>query len=313
VDEVETREMSLPFRESAVGLRETPRFSVIIPCYNAASTLSVQLDALATQVWDEPWEILVADNGSTDRTRAILEDYRTRLPQLRVVDASARRGQPYALNTAAAASRAEFIAFVDADDEVGDGWVAAMGKALVGGRDFVAGRFDMVRLNAPWVRATRDNLQAHGLMHLWYPPYLPFAGGCGLGVRRTLHDTVGGFDEALTYVHDTDYCVKIQLAGIKLSFVEDALLHIRLRDTYSGIFRQCRLWAEYNVALYARYREQTKPDSFHPWRAYGRAWWDVLRLLLDVRDRGTLGRFVGDLGWQLGRLRGTLKYWAPPV
>jgi glycosyltransferase involved in cell wall biosynthesis len=288
-----------------------PRLSVVIPCYNAASTLRVQLDALAAQRWEEPWEVIVADNGSDDASSVILGAYLARLPHLRVVDASARRGQPYALNTGAAASAAEFLAFVDADDEVAAGWVAAIGEALVGGCDFVASRFDMTRLNAPWVQATRDNTQEHGLAKLWYPPYLPFAGGCGLGVRRTIHEAVGGFDEALPYVHDTDYCVRIQLAGTKLQFVENALLHIRLRDTYRSIFRQSRLWSEYNVALYSRYRDPMNPvlDS---WRDCARAWWEMARGVLEMRDRGSLGRCVAEFGWQVGRLKGNLKYRTGP-
>jgi glycosyltransferase involved in cell wall biosynthesis len=291
-----------------------PRLSVVIPCYNAASTLRAQMDALAAQRWDEPWEIIVADNGSTDHSRAVLEEYQTRLPQLRIVDASARRGQPYALNTGAAASRAEFLAFVDADDEVGPGWVAALGNAFVNGCDFVASRFDMERLNAPWVRETRGNGQANGLMQLWYPPFLPFAGGCGLGVRRTFHAMVGGFDEALPYVHDTDYCIKIQLTGAKLHFVPEALVHIRLRDDFRAMFRQSRLWAEANVLVYRRYQSSVSPPpSWHPWRAYGLDWLYLLRDTYEVRCRGTLGAWISRLGWQIGRFVGSVKHGVGPA
>ena len=38
------------------------KLSVIIPCYNAETTLAVQLEALARQRWSEPWEVLVVDN-----------------------------------------------------------------------------------------------------------------------------------------------------------------------------------------------------------------------------------------------------------
>ena len=45
------------------------RLSVIIPCYNAAATLGEQLTALSEQVWDQPWEVIVADNGSSGQLR----------------------------------------------------------------------------------------------------------------------------------------------------------------------------------------------------------------------------------------------------
>ncbi|MBF2059991.1 glycosyltransferase family 2 protein, partial [Fischerella thermalis] len=42
------------------------KVSVIIPCLNAAETIGVQLEALANQQWSQPWEVIIADNGSTD-------------------------------------------------------------------------------------------------------------------------------------------------------------------------------------------------------------------------------------------------------
>ena len=47
-----------------VEKREMIQLSGVIPCFNAAATLRVQLDALVLQQWDRPWEVLVADNGS---------------------------------------------------------------------------------------------------------------------------------------------------------------------------------------------------------------------------------------------------------
>jgi glycosyltransferase involved in cell wall biosynthesis len=40
--------------------------SVVIACYNAAETLPVQLEALSKQEWSRQWEVVLADNGSTD-------------------------------------------------------------------------------------------------------------------------------------------------------------------------------------------------------------------------------------------------------
>ena len=81
------------------------KLSVIIPCYNAAETIAEQLEALTRQQWDKPWEIIVANNRSTDGSMAIVERYMERLPNLRIVDASERQGQPFALNTGILAAR----------------------------------------------------------------------------------------------------------------------------------------------------------------------------------------------------------------
>ncbi len=77
------------------------RLSVIIACLNGADTIGAQLDALAAnQQWSEPWEVIFADNGSTDGTVTIVEQYRHKLPKLLIVDASDQPGKAYACNVA---------------------------------------------------------------------------------------------------------------------------------------------------------------------------------------------------------------------
>ncbi|HEY4573152.1 MAG TPA: glycosyltransferase family A protein, partial [Thermoanaerobaculia bacterium] len=103
------------------------KLSVVIPCLNAAATLGVQLAALTRQSWPGGWEVIVADNGSTDGSREIVESYRGRLPGLALVDASDRRGQAHARNLGAAAATGDALLFCDADDEVAPGWMEALG------------------------------------------------------------------------------------------------------------------------------------------------------------------------------------------
>ena len=62
--------------------------SVIVPCRNAATFIGMQLEALARQRCDRDWEVVVADNGSTDQTRGVVESYRAKLPRLVLMDAS---------------------------------------------------------------------------------------------------------------------------------------------------------------------------------------------------------------------------------
>ena len=64
--------------------------SVVIPCFNDEETIGSQLEAVAKQAWSGEWEVVVSDNGSRDNTLAIVEQFRERLPNLRVVDSSDR-------------------------------------------------------------------------------------------------------------------------------------------------------------------------------------------------------------------------------
>jgi glycosyltransferase involved in cell wall biosynthesis len=49
--------------------------SVVIPCFNAAETITNQLEALSSEKYSETWEIIISDNGSTDQTLLIVEQY----------------------------------------------------------------------------------------------------------------------------------------------------------------------------------------------------------------------------------------------
>jgi glycosyltransferase involved in cell wall biosynthesis len=281
------------------------KLSVVIPCYNAEDTISEQLDALSQQNWIEPWEIIVADNRCTDNSMEIVRRYQEKLPNLRIVDASDRQGQPYALNVGAEAADGEALTFCDADDVVGDGWVSAMGSAL-SEHDFVACRIDIKKLNKIWVQMSHGNPQEHGLNVYRYPPYLPHGGGGTLGVKKVLYQIIGGFDESLPILHDTDFCWRLQRSGTKLHFVPGAVMHIRYRDAFRGIYRQAIGYAEYNVLLYKRYRPLGMPKLQS--RAVVDAWLNLLKRLYRIRSKGDLAAWIWLYGWRLGRLKGCIKH-----
>lgn len=71
------------------------KLSVILPCFNGAKTIALQLEALAHQCWSEPWELVVVNNGSTDDSMQIVQSYRNLLPNLRIVDASVGRSMKF--------------------------------------------------------------------------------------------------------------------------------------------------------------------------------------------------------------------------
>lgn len=180
--------------------------SVIIACYNEELHLSETLDALINQVFFGSWEILFADNGSTDRSADIFREYAQRHPgvPMRYLDASARRGKSHALNLALAAARGRVTLFCDADDVPAPGWLAAMAAALER-HDFVACRVDLDRLNTGWVRDYRPyDASLTGTGRTSYPPHAPYGGGGTLGFRRTLQAQVGLFDETSARLQDID-------------------------------------------------------------------------------------------------------------
>lgn len=285
------------------------KLSVIIPCFNAADTIGIQLEALASQRWSESWEVIVSDNGCTDNTIGIVNQYKGRFTNLRIVDASDKRGQAHARNKGAQCANGELFLFCDADDEVAPGWLAAMGEAL-SKYDFVACRIDIAKLNPAWIIKSRGHAQSDGLQTFRYPPYLPHAGGSTLGVRRWAHEAIGGFDESKTFLEDTDYCWKIQALGIKLHFVPHATAYVRLRHSIKGNYLQVRNYAEYSIKLYKEYRLLGMPKL--SWKKSLESWKglfiSVLKNIFKIRDRGDIAYWAWIFGWRIGRLRGCIKY-----
>ena len=288
------------------------KLSVVIPCYNAADTIVAQLEALCHQTWAGPWEVIVADNGSSDGSWEVAALYGTRLPKLQVVDASAYRGTSYARNTGAQAATGDVLLFCDADDEVAPGWLTAMGEALAQ-YDFVACRCDIHKLNAPELLSGRGNPQQDRLGRLQYPPFTLYAGGGTLGVKRSIHEAIGGFDVTMQFLEDTEYCLRIQCSGTELHFVPDAVMYCRFPATLPAIYRQAYNWAQYNVLLYKRWN-QTHWRDWSLWQSYLCTGVDLIKVSPRYH-RSWEGRAVllARFGRQMGLLKGSLVYRIPPV
>ena len=102
-----------------------PRFSVVIPAYNAAATLSRAIDSVRAQTWPAH-EIIVVDDGSTDATAEAAARHGDAVRLVR----QPNRGVAVARNAGAAAATGDWLAFLDADD-----WYAP----------------DRIKLHAEWV------------------------------------------------------------------------------------------------------------------------------------------------------------------
>jgi GT2 family glycosyltransferase len=282
------------------------RLSVVLPTLNGAPTIGEQLEALTRQDWDEGWELVVVDNGSTDATLEIVESYRNRLPALVVVEASDRPGMAHAINVGVRAATGDAVLFVNDDDIVADGWLGAMGAALRD-HDAVAGALEFDRLNEPWAVAVRGRPQSEGLMRFELGQ-LPFAFAATLGVSKRLHDEIGGFDDELdTAGEDVDYSWRLQYTGEEIHFVPSAVTHYRLRGGVRAGFMQARRYGEGMVLVYRKHRSHGAEVSAR-WRRGIRGWLGVARAFAGARSKAGFALAAWKLGWRVGMLTGSLKY-----
>jgi len=94
----------------------TPTFSIIIPVYNVAPYLRECLDSVLAQTYTS-WEALCVDDGSTDGSGAILDEYAAKDPRFRVIHQK-NAGVSAARNKALQKAQGEYFGFVDADDSI---------------------------------------------------------------------------------------------------------------------------------------------------------------------------------------------------
>ncbi|HEY9634073.1 MAG TPA: glycosyltransferase family A protein [Coleofasciculaceae cyanobacterium] len=289
------------------------KLSVILPCFNGADTIGVQLEALANQQWSEPWEVIVSNNGSTDNSMAIVEQYRERLPNLQIVDAytppGPRKGVTHSYNVGIQAATGDAFVFCEADDEVAPGWLAAMGEALKQ-YDFVAGALEYKKLNESWLVRECDKTVDTELQTSWIVPDLPYSSGCKLGMKRSVYEMVGEFDESSNTSWDTDFCWKVQGAGIKLHFVPNAVIHYRFAHNFPERYRKGRKWGECEVILLKKYGKPMVGLKKLKYRV--RAFLGVLRKLLSFlwnsQSKKALAEWVWSFGWSIGLLQGSIKH-----
>lgn len=299
--------------------RQAVALSVVIACYNGQDTLPIQLDALVAQEDPVPFEVIFADNGSTDRSTDIARSYADRL-DIRVLDASAVKGPGHARNVGVAAARADRIAFCDADDEVATTWVRVAYTAL-DNREFIAGKVDVEKLNSAATRRTRVMAQQEGLQESAVGVGFKHAGAGNMAFRREVFEAVDGFDESLRCLQDSDLCWRMQLAGTRLEYVPELIIFTRLRSTFTSMARQGFLYGKSFAQLEGRYGVNPHASGDDPvsetviataGRARRSPVRGVQRRIGRLAHLG-LGRTVWQAAWHLGHVSGRRDVRSHPV
>jgi len=270
--------------------------SVVIPVRNGMPWLEEQLRAIGAQSCEEPWEVVVADNGSTDGSLAFARDWAEQHSDVIVVDASGMRGTSAARNAGVEASKGEYLAFCDADDVVLSGWLCAMVEALRSA-DLVAGRFDFWSLNTiPPALPVRAATRQLG--------FLPAGLGANLAVRRSAFDEVGGFDEEFFPGEDIDLCWRLQLRGFTFAEAPGAVVSKRARSDFAGVFRQAYAYGRCGPLLHKRYRRAgAKRDLWWALKAWVWLLVSIPRLAQPTRRI----EWARGAGTRLGRLEASLR------
>lgn len=185
--------------------------TVIAPVLNERANVQALIESLASQTLP-PAEIVIADGGSTDGTRELLESLASRVEGLRVIDGPGGRGENR--NAAIAAAAYELIACIDAGCEAEADWLENIMKPLANGEDWVAGFYRPV---GKTLRATCAGLALMSVLEEVEPgSFIP--AGNSQGFRRSMWKQIGGFPENMVAAEDTLFGERALAAGYRPYF-----------------------------------------------------------------------------------------------
>jgi glycosyltransferase involved in cell wall biosynthesis len=211
-----------------------PQVSVIVPARDAEQTLAHTLAALAAQEVEAEYDVIVVDDGSTDRTAAIAA---TAGANVTLVTQPAS-GPGAARDLGVARSSAPMLAFCDADVFPTSGWLRAGLRALAGA-DLVQGKV----LPEPGVRLGAFDRT------LWITSSAGLWEAANLFMTRELFDRVGGFGDGITprrgkpLGEDVWLGYRALRSGARATYCPEALAHHAVfeRDWRGYVVERARL------------------------------------------------------------------------
>lgn len=207
----------------------TPRVSVIVPSFNDGHVLADALRSVQAQTM-EAWECVVVDDGSTDDTRRLAEEFAARDPRIRYVHQE-NRGLAAARNTGLRESAGAYVQLLDADDRLAPEKLAVQAAYLDAHADVdvVIGPATFFRTDAPdevlyslhgklsRPMAPRVSSSAEALRLL---EHFNIMVAIAPLVRRPVFGRAGGFQESLRACEDWDLWLRAALAGASFRYVD---------------------------------------------------------------------------------------------
>lgn len=231
--------------------------SVIIPAYNAASTIRACIEALHNQTYRGPYEVLVIDDGSTDETAVIAQEAGARV-------IFQNRGRPAAArNAGVAAAAGHIICCTDADCIPFSSWLSEM-VAIFDDPDVIGGKGIYA--------TTQKELVARFVQIEYEDKYdllakqetIDFIDTYSAAYRRDVFLANNGFDEQFPYLEDQELSFRLAARGYKMVFQKTAVVyHLHSHNLYRYI-RKKFIIGYWKAQVVRRFPKQGVKDSHTP-------------------------------------------------
>ncbi len=211
------------------------RISVIIPTLNEEQVIGRSLASLETQtLGKDAFDVIVVDNGSSDRTLEIAQAFGTSL-DLRILT---KHGASISAlrNFGAAASTAAVLAFLDSDCIAPADWLASAWRLLSEQEERIIGAHYSIPADSLWVGKIW-----YGQMATEKRGLVSYVPGGDLLISRSTFFKIGGFDESVETSEDCDFCQRAAASGVQvLSVPALSVIHLGTPQTLGGFYRKER-------------------------------------------------------------------------
>jgi glycosyltransferase involved in cell wall biosynthesis len=265
-------------------MNDGPAISVIMSVYNAGRYLREAVESVLAQTFTD-FEFLIVDDGSTDGSPRLLQEYERRDPRIRLT-VRGNKGLTRTLNEALAVARGEFIARMDCDD-------VALPERFEAQREFLLSHPDVVCAGSYWqlvdaagrlLTTIRPPTEDAEMQRLLLRGHSPICHPAAM-FRRDAAARVGGYDETFTTAQDVDLWLRLGEVG-KLSNVPRVLLKFRLHQSSVSETKRVQQRSMSRLACeraWARRGIEGRFEAEEPWRP--------------GRDRHSQHRYAMLYGW----------------
>jgi glycosyltransferase involved in cell wall biosynthesis len=199
---------------------KSPLVSCIVPVFNGEGYLREALDSILAQTY-RPMEIIVADDGSTDGTAALVADYGGQVRYLFQPNA----GTAAACNLGLTAAQGDFVAFLAADDLWHPEKLSRQISRFQARPDLDLCVTHVQNFWIPELQEEAERFRHHRIAQP-LPGYVPQT----LLARRALFERVGNFNAALRHADATDWFLRAAERGAVMELLRDVLVYRRLHQ-----------------------------------------------------------------------------------
>ena len=176
-----------------------PLISIVLPIYNGEKYMRKSIDSVLAQTYAN-WELLIIDDGSTDNTAVIAQEYAAKDSRIRYYKNPENMRLPRTLNRGFSLAKGDFLTWTSDDNYYYPTALETMHNALVQqGKDFAFASCDVINGDGDIVECITVSDAAKKSIVGTNP-----VGACFLYSRK-VYETVGEYDPEMTLVEDFDY------------------------------------------------------------------------------------------------------------